>query len=584
MTVASNQFQSHNQLLRHGMLNWVTRGVFLGYQRNYLELQVDDLFLRRRRLGPGRPTPRTTTRPREPDDAGRRRPRDRLEQARGVRLDIAYNGGGSASTSDGARATRCAKFADPAVQRRVRLHQPHATSTRTWTARRRRSSRGRSRDNLTWATRSSAGAAWRTPGRARHRRALRAGQRPARATRARSIRRRSTTSSAGDRRRAPRRAPTTTRSRRDSAAGETAGLDRAERRGRRRRGASTRASTPSATRSPTTSTAARRAPARGRVVASSHARRRRAPTDDGSDPIELTLTDTGAAGDGRRAARGQRRRARAVRAEPGFLAGARRPPASARSRATRPRPTRTRRPATVPRRAPRSRRARRSPTARRPGRPALPEQRLLQRLAPGPAARRVQLDLRRARRRRRLRADRGRHDLPHDARDVGRVRRPARTRIMFRHVDGQRPAAALLPPEQPRRLQPGAARDRPGPGRHPLPGLRRAARPLRGELRPRERAARAAHATRRSPTTLAPAGRLGGDAAGASRPGCRTAGVHVKNAGAARSTCRSPARRRRAYGGQRSGWISPRRQQVYAPATREHRRARVTGTARVGSR
>ena len=45
MTVASNQFQSHNQLLRHGMLNWVTRGVFLGYQRNYLELQVDDLFL-----------------------------------------------------------------------------------------------------------------------------------------------------------------------------------------------------------------------------------------------------------------------------------------------------------------------------------------------------------------------------------------------------------------------------------------------------------------------------------------------------------------------------------------------------------
>ena len=45
MTVASNQFQNHNQLLRHGMLAWVTRGVYLGYQRNYLELQVDDLFL-----------------------------------------------------------------------------------------------------------------------------------------------------------------------------------------------------------------------------------------------------------------------------------------------------------------------------------------------------------------------------------------------------------------------------------------------------------------------------------------------------------------------------------------------------------
>ena len=45
MTVAANENQSHAQLLRHGMLNWVTRGVFLGFQRNYLELQVDDLFL-----------------------------------------------------------------------------------------------------------------------------------------------------------------------------------------------------------------------------------------------------------------------------------------------------------------------------------------------------------------------------------------------------------------------------------------------------------------------------------------------------------------------------------------------------------
>jgi hypothetical protein len=45
MTLASNQFQSHNQALRHGMLNWVTRGVFLGYQRTYLGLDVDDIFL-----------------------------------------------------------------------------------------------------------------------------------------------------------------------------------------------------------------------------------------------------------------------------------------------------------------------------------------------------------------------------------------------------------------------------------------------------------------------------------------------------------------------------------------------------------
>ena len=45
MTVASNEYQTQAQLLRHGMLSWVTRGVYLGYQRNYLEMQVDDVFL-----------------------------------------------------------------------------------------------------------------------------------------------------------------------------------------------------------------------------------------------------------------------------------------------------------------------------------------------------------------------------------------------------------------------------------------------------------------------------------------------------------------------------------------------------------
>ena len=44
-TVPGNQFQSHHQLLRDGMLDWVTRGVYLGYARNYLGLDVDDVFL-----------------------------------------------------------------------------------------------------------------------------------------------------------------------------------------------------------------------------------------------------------------------------------------------------------------------------------------------------------------------------------------------------------------------------------------------------------------------------------------------------------------------------------------------------------
>ena len=44
-TVPGNQFQSHHQLLRDGILSWVTRGVYLGYTRNYLGLDVDDIFL-----------------------------------------------------------------------------------------------------------------------------------------------------------------------------------------------------------------------------------------------------------------------------------------------------------------------------------------------------------------------------------------------------------------------------------------------------------------------------------------------------------------------------------------------------------
>src|SRR4051794_33803541 len=45
MTVDSNENQLHAEILRHGMLSWVTRGVYLGYQRNYFEMQVDDVFL-----------------------------------------------------------------------------------------------------------------------------------------------------------------------------------------------------------------------------------------------------------------------------------------------------------------------------------------------------------------------------------------------------------------------------------------------------------------------------------------------------------------------------------------------------------
>jgi hypothetical protein len=96
MTVAGNENQSHIQVLRHGMLNWVTRGVFLGFQRNYLELQIDDLF-----LGDDAWDPATHATSYDPANASRMDAEDvtkavEWSASRNVRLDFAYNGGGSA--------------------------------------------------------------------------------------------------------------------------------------------------------------------------------------------------------------------------------------------------------------------------------------------------------------------------------------------------------------------------------------------------------------------------------------------------------------------------------------------------------
>lgn len=43
-TFNQNQYQLQAQLLRHGALNWVTRGVYFGDQRNYIEMDIDDTF------------------------------------------------------------------------------------------------------------------------------------------------------------------------------------------------------------------------------------------------------------------------------------------------------------------------------------------------------------------------------------------------------------------------------------------------------------------------------------------------------------------------------------------------------------
>ena len=124
-----------------------------------------------------------------------------------------------------------------------------------------------------------------------------------------------------------------------SPAGETVALGRArrDRRGRRlgRASASPRSATPSAT----TSTGARPGPTAWARVATL-ARAGTAPTDDGDEPITLSVTDAAAARDRGGAAGRQRRRARPVRPEPGAARRARTPPGSATSPPTPRRPTR----------------------------------------------------------------------------------------------------------------------------------------------------------------------------------------------------------------------------------------------------
>jgi hypothetical protein len=94
-TFDGNRFQIQSQLLRHGELAWVTRGTYLGDERNYLELQVDDVY-----LPDDRWDTRTHTTDYNAEDAVRMTSEDvtsavEWSRATGLRLDMVFNGGGS---------------------------------------------------------------------------------------------------------------------------------------------------------------------------------------------------------------------------------------------------------------------------------------------------------------------------------------------------------------------------------------------------------------------------------------------------------------------------------------------------------
>jgi hypothetical protein len=92
-TFDGNENQLHTAELRHGMLNWVTRGIYLGRERNYFAMQVDDVFL----PNDGWDTATNTT----PENENIRMTAAdvtrliNFQNSNAIKLDMAFNGEGS---------------------------------------------------------------------------------------------------------------------------------------------------------------------------------------------------------------------------------------------------------------------------------------------------------------------------------------------------------------------------------------------------------------------------------------------------------------------------------------------------------
>ncbi|MBV9416909.1 MAG: hypothetical protein JO363_18140, partial [Solirubrobacterales bacterium] len=94
-TFATNATQTHALLLRFGQLAWVSGGSYLGFERNYLPIHVDDVLLANHSWN--EVTHRTDHDPkvRIRIGAGDVARAARWSRTRGVRLDMVCNGGGS---------------------------------------------------------------------------------------------------------------------------------------------------------------------------------------------------------------------------------------------------------------------------------------------------------------------------------------------------------------------------------------------------------------------------------------------------------------------------------------------------------
>jgi hypothetical protein len=91
----ANPYQSQGQILRRGQLDWLTGGTHLGYERNYLSVQVDDVLLANHSWSVNghrsdqRPEARMRMSAADGEHAAQ------WVRSRGLRLDLACNGAGS---------------------------------------------------------------------------------------------------------------------------------------------------------------------------------------------------------------------------------------------------------------------------------------------------------------------------------------------------------------------------------------------------------------------------------------------------------------------------------------------------------
>lgn len=91
-TISAGAHMIHVQLLSHGMLDWVTRGVYLGHRRRYLSVQVDDVFLASDRWDRDSCTTVPAKLRMGPDDVAAAADWSRR---RGLRMSMAFNAGGA---------------------------------------------------------------------------------------------------------------------------------------------------------------------------------------------------------------------------------------------------------------------------------------------------------------------------------------------------------------------------------------------------------------------------------------------------------------------------------------------------------